>query len=191
MPVLDHPTLPLVKAAFPGVKLQAAEFRGRTTLVVPPERVHEVMRFLRADPACSYDFLSDVVGIDYLDYPAKQPGRFAVVYLLASYGHGRRLAVKVCLDPTRDTSGIERDPALVREDVLDDFTSIELAREAYGVVFRDERTLEIDSEATAALRAELAAKRNGGSLTAYYESRGLPPSSAPTSVAANREFGIE
>ena len=31
---------------------------------------------------------------------------------------------------------LERDPAMVREDVLDDFTTLELARDAYGVVFR-------------------------------------------------------
>jgi hypothetical protein len=37
--------------------------------------------------------------------------------------------------------------------VLDDFTTIELAREAYGVVFADEASLEIDEEATAAERA--------------------------------------
>jgi N-methylhydantoinase B len=47
---------------------------------------------------------------------------------------------------------LERTPEQVREDVLDDFTTIELAREAYGVVFRDETTLEIDGEATAAER---------------------------------------
>ena len=45
---------------------------------------------------------------------------------------------------------LERAPEQVREDVLDDFTTIELARDAYGVVFRDEQTLEIDEEATAA-----------------------------------------
>ena len=33
--VLDHPTLPLVKAAFPDVKFLATEFRGQTTLIVP------------------------------------------------------------------------------------------------------------------------------------------------------------
>ena len=69
---------------------------------------------------------------------------------------------------------LERDPAMVREDVLDDFTTIELARDAYGVVFADEQTLEIDQEATAARRAELAAKRDGSSLTEYFEERGLP-----------------
>ena len=50
---------------------------------------------------------------------------------------------------------LERDPAMVREDVLDDFTTIELARDAYGVVFADERTLEIDAAAT-----EAAARRS-------------------------------
>lgn len=86
---------------------------------------------------------------------------------------------------------LERDPALVREDVLDDFTTIELARDAYGVVFADERTLEIDETATAALRAEMAARRNGmSSLTEYFAER-LVPTSAPVSLAGNREFGIE
>jgi N-methylhydantoinase B/oxoprolinase/acetone carboxylase alpha subunit len=87
---------------------------------------------------------------------------------------------------------LERDPEQVREDVLDDFTTVELARDAYGVVFRDERTLEIDAEATAKLRSELAQRRNGTrSLTEYYAERGLVPRNPPTSVAGNAEFGIE
>ena len=57
---------------------------------------------------------------------------------------------------------LERDPAMVREDVLDDFTTIELARDAYGVIFVDERDLEIDAEATESRRAEIRASRNGG-----------------------------
>jgi N-methylhydantoinase B len=85
---------------------------------------------------------------------------------------------------------LERDPAAVREDVLDDFTSIELAREAYGVVFADERTLEIDAEATGKLRKELAAKRSRSSLTEWYAERGLPPASAPVSGAGNAEFSM-
>jgi N-methylhydantoinase B len=86
---------------------------------------------------------------------------------------------------------LERDPALVREDVLDDFTSLELARDAYGVVFVDEQSLEIDEEQTAALRKALAETPRFTSLTDYYAERGLPPSSSPTSLAGNREFGID
>ena len=52
VPNLDHPTLPLVKAAFSGVALQATEFRGQTTLIVPAGDLHAVMRYLRDDPAC-------------------------------------------------------------------------------------------------------------------------------------------
>ena len=85
---------------------------------------------------------------------------------------------------------LERDPALVREDVLDDFTTVELARDAYGVVFTDERSLEIDEDATARLRDELRARPRFTSLTEYYAERGLPPSSAPSSPAGNAQFGM-
>jgi hypothetical protein len=77
----------------------------------------------------------------------------------------------------------------VREDVLDDFTTIALARDAYGVVFTDERTLEIDAAATEALRAELRKSRTVTSLTEYFADE-LPPSTKPVSVAGNAEFGM-
>jgi NADH-quinone oxidoreductase subunit C len=116
-PNLDHPTLPLVKAAFPHAKLLATEFRGQTTLVVAKEQLLELMRFLRDDSQCAYDFLSDVVGVDYLSYPTPRGGpaaggRFAVVYNLVSTVHNRRLLVKTFLNPSLDTAGIEPDPAL-------------------------------------------------------------------------------
>ncbi len=117
-PNLDHPTLPIVKERFPNVRFMATEFRGQTTLIVPREHLHEVMRFLRDDERCAYNFLSDVLGIDYLNYP-DAPARFAVVYLLLSHKHNRRLHVKVLLNPTLDTRGIEDDPALHVDSVTD------------------------------------------------------------------------
>ncbi len=140
-PTLDHPTLPLIKEAFPDVRLQATEFRRQTTLIVAPESVHAVLRHLRDDPACDYDFLSDVVGMDYLGYPARTQGRFAVAYLLAGYANNRRLTVKVFLDPTIDTSGIEPDPALELDSVTDIWPGAEWPeREVYdmfGIRFRN------------------------------------------------------
>ncbi|MHC4427211.1 MAG: NADH-quinone oxidoreductase subunit C [Planctomycetota bacterium] len=140
-PTLDHPTLPRVKAAFPGLKLQATEFRRQTTLVVPAENLHAVMRYLRDDPECDYDFLSDVVGVDYLGYPAETQGRFAVVYLLASYALGRRLAIKVFVDPSRGTEGTDPDPALEVDSVTDIWPGAEWPeREVYdmfGIRFRN------------------------------------------------------
>jgi len=138
---LDHPTLPRVKEAFPDVRFMAAEFRGQTTLVVPPDRLHEVMRFLRDDESCDYNFFSHVTAVDYLDYPVEQPGRFGVVYLLLSHAHNRRLTVKTYLSPTIDTSGIDVDPALELDSVCDLWAGAEWPeREVYdmfGIRFRN------------------------------------------------------
>jgi 5-oxoprolinase (ATP-hydrolysing) len=49
---------------------------------------------------------------------------------------------------------VERDPALVLSDVLDGFTTIELAERDYGVVV-DAATMTVDAEATRRLRAPL------------------------------------
>ena len=140
-PNLDHPTLPLVKAAFPDLDLRATEFRSQTTLIVPPGMAHQLLRFLRDDPGCDYNFLSDVTAADYLGYPAPTIGRFAVIYLLVSYRHERRLTVKVFLDPTVDTSGIETDPALEVDSVTDIWPGAEWRErevfDMFGIRFRN------------------------------------------------------
>jgi N-methylhydantoinase B len=59
-------------------------------------------------------------------------------------------------------SPLERDPEAVKEDVLDEYVSVSAARERYGVVLRgslEACDLEVDVEATRALRARLAAGR--------------------------------
>jgi N-methylhydantoinase B/oxoprolinase/acetone carboxylase alpha subunit len=91
---------------------------------------------------------------------------------------------------------LERDPDMVREDVLDDFTTIELARDAYGVIFVDEKSLEIDAAATEARREEIRAARNGGpsgSLDELFsrDAGRLIQSHTPTSRAGNRAFGFD
>ncbi|MFG0331642.1 MAG: NADH-quinone oxidoreductase subunit C [Phycisphaerales bacterium] len=140
-PNLDHPTLPRVKAHFPDAGLKATEFQRQTTLIVPPEHLHEVMRFLKDDPESQYDFLSDVTAVDYLDYPTKTLGRFAVVYVLKSYPNDRTLIVKTFLDPKFDTSGIEEDPQLEIDSVCDIWPGAEWPeREVYdmfGIRFRN------------------------------------------------------
>ena len=140
-PRLDHPTLPAVKAAFGDVKLQATEFRGQAALIVPPAHLHRVLRFLRDDPQCDYNFLSDVTAADYLNYPAAQPGRFAVIYLLSSFAFNRRLTVKTYLNPSIETSGIDVDPALEVDSACDIWPGAEWReREVYdmfGIRFRN------------------------------------------------------
>lgn len=116
---LDHPTFKAVKAAFPGIRLRGTEFRGQATLIVHAEDSHAVLRFLKEDERCAYNFLSDVIGIDYLNYASDTPGRFAVVYNLVSFSHDTRFYVKVFLDPSLPTDGTADDPALYIDSVCD------------------------------------------------------------------------
>lgn len=118
-PTLDHSTFKVLKARFPGKSFRATEFRGQSTLIVSPADAHEIMAFLKTDSACDYNFLSDVIGIDYLNYPSPQPGRFAVVYNLLSHSRDDRFFVKVYVDPTLPTDGIVNDPGLVVDSVCD------------------------------------------------------------------------
>jgi acetone carboxylase alpha subunit len=53
---------------------------------------------------------------------------------------------------------LERDPALVMKDVNEDLLSHDLARDIYKVVY-DEKTLVVDEEATAKLRADYRRER--------------------------------
>jgi N-methylhydantoinase B len=57
---------------------------------------------------------------------------------------------------------LDRDPAAVRDDVLDELVSVEAARRAYGVVLSgrvEDATLAVDEDATARQRGELRALR--------------------------------
>jgi N-methylhydantoinase B/oxoprolinase/acetone carboxylase alpha subunit len=90
---------------------------------------------------------------------------------------------------------LERTPEQVRDDVLDGFCTVELAREAYGVVFTTDAPItldriDVDEEETARAREALRASRGVASLTEWYAGRELPPAPAPVSAAGNREFGL-
>lgn len=140
-PTLDHPVFAIAKAAFPAVQFRGTEFRGQSTLVVPAADLHKVLAFLRDDPRCVFNFLSDVVGIDYKNYPAKTAGRFAVVYNLISYSRDDRFFVKVFFDPSLPTDGIADDPALYVDSVTDLWPGAEwMEREVFdmlGIRFRN------------------------------------------------------
>ncbi|MEL6740465.1 MAG: NADH-quinone oxidoreductase subunit C [Planctomycetota bacterium] len=138
-PTLDHPTFKKVKDAMPGVRLRGTEFRGQSTLILEPGDLHKAMSVLKDD--CGYTFLSDLGGVDYLDYPAEVPGRFAVVYNLCNYQTDERFFVKVFLDPSISTEGIEEDPALYLDSVTDLWAGAEwMEREVFdmfGIRFRN------------------------------------------------------
>ncbi|MFW5653677.1 MAG: NADH-quinone oxidoreductase subunit C [Planctomycetota bacterium] len=138
---LDHPTLPVVKERFPDIGLKATAFHGVTTLVVPPDHLYELMAFLKNDRRCQYNFLSDITAVDYLNYPTPTLGRFGVVYVLRSYPLDLKLVVKTFLNPSIDTTGNERDPALVVDSVTGIWPGAEWTErevfDMFGIEFRN------------------------------------------------------
>jgi NADH-quinone oxidoreductase subunit C len=61
---------------------------------IPADRLLEVCRFLKEDPRCRMEQLSDLSCVDYLNYPGAED-RFGVVYSLLSLTHNHRLWLKV------------------------------------------------------------------------------------------------
>ncbi len=97
-----------VKAAFPDAVNEVVEYAGDTTLVLKPESLVAVCRYLRDTPGLVYNFLSDVSAVDYWEPSGAwtRPGRFAVSYHILSMLYRRRLTLKVYLpeeNPTVDT----------------------------------------------------------------------------------------
>jgi NADH-quinone oxidoreductase subunit C len=101
-------SLAAVQERFPELALEARPLMtyldgrdsGQFVIVVPPERLHDVMRFLKRDERCGFEQLTDVTCVDYLNYP---DNRFGVIYALLSLRHNHRLWVKVFVndpDPT-------------------------------------------------------------------------------------------
>ena len=80
------------------------ESSGDLTLEVRREKMLDVCRALRDDPAFAFEQLIDVCGVDYLDYGLesshgkRQGPRFAAVYHLLSIAHNRRIRLRAWLD---------------------------------------------------------------------------------------------
>lgn len=73
---------------------------------VPPDRLLEVMRFLREDGGCAFEQLCDLTCIDYLDFP-KARDRYGVTYSLLSITKGHRLWVKCFVnDPNPEVPSV-------------------------------------------------------------------------------------
>ncbi|MDH5649198.1 MAG: NADH-quinone oxidoreductase subunit C [Gammaproteobacteria bacterium] len=85
---------------------------GEVTLEINRKYVLNVCRELRDNPMFSCEQLTDICGVDYLDYGkesaagVKEGPRFAVVYHLLSLKHNYRIRIRVFLDdemPTVDS----------------------------------------------------------------------------------------
>jgi len=99
----DAPGLELIAQDLDSVRsgavLSTYHERGQACLIVDPEAILEVLRWLRDTPGQRYSFLASVHGVDYL--PAEP--RFGVVYELLSMERVERLRVRAALaDPGGD-----------------------------------------------------------------------------------------
>jgi NADH-quinone oxidoreductase subunit C len=95
---LDDMAVEAIRAGAPDAVEEVIDFRGERTIVVRKDKIVEVCRLLRDDPALRYNFLSDIVADDHLpDYP-----RFAVSYHLLSMPNKHRLRLRVRVEDPDD-----------------------------------------------------------------------------------------
>ncbi|MEW5979518.1 MAG: NADH-quinone oxidoreductase subunit C [Acidobacteriota bacterium] len=91
-------TLRKLKEEFGDAVVETHSFRGDDTAVVDPEKVTEVLAFLKQDPELDYAFLMDLTAVDCLRLdPPSKPYRFEVVYHLFSLSKKQRVRIKVRL----------------------------------------------------------------------------------------------
>ncbi len=74
---------------------QQAEFKGMVSVTVAKKQLVEAVRVAKD---AGFEMLSDIFGIDYLDFPGHQGQRFTVAYNLYSVSHNERLFIRVNLD---------------------------------------------------------------------------------------------
>ena len=82
-----------IDKALPGALLGRSVVLGEIILQVAPDRLVQLMTLLRDDPACLYQQLATICGVDFPD----RERRFEVVYNLLSLRHNKRVRVKVAL----------------------------------------------------------------------------------------------
>ncbi len=84
-----------VKSALGDDVRKAEVVRGDAVLHAAPEVLHAVARFLKEEPDLNFHYLSDLIGVDYLDQD-RDP-RFEAVYELHSFDHNHSVRIRVGL----------------------------------------------------------------------------------------------
>ena len=89
--------LPEFTTAFGEEILATTDFRGDLTFVVKPQKIREMLRFLKGLPRCPFSVLMDVFAMDYAKAKDETPERFAVIYNLYAIQANARVRLKVFL----------------------------------------------------------------------------------------------
>ncbi|HWC47259.1 MAG TPA: NADH-quinone oxidoreductase subunit C [Solirubrobacterales bacterium] len=111
----DAPGLELIRGEIdrdcPGAVLATSFDRAQAALIVDPERIIEVLRWLKEQPGQRYDFLSSLHAADYL--PAEP--RFGVHYELINRDRVERIRVKAMLEDAPPVGGDDREDSAGRQ----------------------------------------------------------------------------
>lgn len=92
------PSVERLRSRFGEAILGAAVVCGDTIVHVANDQAHDILAWLRDDPAEQFNYLTDITAVEYRD--TELP--FEVVYQLRSLDRKADLRVKIPLDPTRD-----------------------------------------------------------------------------------------
>jgi len=111
--------------------------REEMVLTVKRADIYHVLHILRDDPECLFKQLTDITAVDW---PARIPDQFEVVYHLLSLRYNRRIRVKIATDdatPVPSVTGLFHAAIWAEREVFD----------MYGVVFEgnpDQRRILTD-----------------------------------------------
>jgi len=83
-----------LSAALPGLIIAGTIAKGELTVETEPRHIIAVLKYLRDNPACPFEELIDVCGVDW----PQRERRFDVVYHLLSVGGNARIRVKLAVD---------------------------------------------------------------------------------------------
>ncbi len=97
---MSRQVLEKLKAHLGDALLDSHDQHGDETAIIPAEKVHETVQWLRDTPGLEFDMLTDLTAVDYLDQGGSPFGkaRFEVVYHLYSVSRGHRLRLKIGVD---------------------------------------------------------------------------------------------
>ena len=88
-----------LKSGYADRILEIFTFRGDLNVVLAPQDISEICRFLKTDPDLKYNFLSCITAADYL---GKRDKRFEVVYVLFSIPNHMRIILKTRINETEE-----------------------------------------------------------------------------------------
>ena len=90
-----------VQEKFSQEVIETHAFRGDETVIIRPDALRDVAKFLKETPELDFSFLMDVTAVDYLFFAGgriQKKFRFEVVYHFLSLKHNHRLRLKVPVD---------------------------------------------------------------------------------------------